>query len=101
MVPNSAITIDIKRLPAEIQQGNVAVMFLTESGLYVGLDSGISYNFTEERFNFPSAQSAAAMYRTQDGMSHYVGVLGSSGAPIANARFGDLVEAEVRRFTES
>jgi hypothetical protein len=56
------------------------------------------YNLTEDRVWFPDAVAAAAMYREQDGIRQYVGVLNSAGGPTSTARLGDYVDAEIRRF---
>ena len=100
LVPGSMIAVDAERLPSDLDTRGAkkAVMFLTGTGLYVGLDSGVCSNLTQGRFNFPSTQSAAVMFREQDGISQYVGTLNSSGTPIGNIRYGDYVDAEIRRF---
>lgn len=74
-----------------------AVLFLTDSGLVAGLDGGNLFNFTETDVIFPEAQSAAAMFRQQDGVNQYVSVLASGGTPADTARIGDYVDAEIRR----
>lgn len=76
----------------------LAVLFLTSGGLCVGLDAGVCKNLTTNRFWFPDAVSANAVYRIQDGISQYIGVVNSGGAPSSSARIGDYVDAEIRRF---
>lgn len=75
-----------------------AVLFMTNSGLVVGLDSGVTRNLTQDRILFPDAQSVAALFRRQDGVNQYIGVVDSGGAPQTAARIGDYVDAEIRRF---
>lgn len=75
-----------------------AVLFMTDSGLFAGLDGGICYNLTQNRVLFPDAASVAAMFRRQDGINQYVGVLDSQGSPASAARIGDYVDVEIRRF---
>lgn len=99
IVARSAVYVDPKRVGQGDQQSKLAVMFLTRAGLYVGFDSGVCLNLTQDKFLFPSSQSAAAMFRQQDGMSQYVGVTNSSGDPSNSARFGDYVDVEIRRFS--
>lgn len=82
-----------------ISQTRPAVVFLTADGLCAGLDSGQCYNLTESQMVFPEAQHAAAMYRQQDGIGQYIAVTSTDGPPASNARFGDYVDAEIRRFT--
>ena len=102
-VSGSSVMVDPHRIGGDAKGDAVrskqAVMFLTNTGLCVGLDSGVCFNLTQGAFNFPSAQSAAVMFREQDGISQYVGTMNSSGTPTGNARFGDYVDVEVRRFT--
>lgn len=102
-VPGSAVAVDPQRVGGDhgdvIARSKQAVMFLTDAGLCVGLDSGVCFNLTHGRFNFPVAKDAAAMFREQDGTSQYVGTVNSSGTPTGNARFGDFVDAEIKRFT--
>lgn len=86
---------DLIRPESSVSRG--AVLFMTESGLCVGLDGGICYNMTQSRVTFPQAERVAAMLRRQDGMAHYVGVTDSQGGPQSNARIGDYVDAEIRR----
>ncbi len=76
-----------------------AVLFLTKSGLCVGLDRGICYNLTQTKVIFPDAASAAALFRRQDGVNQYISVVDSGGTPSSAARMGDYVEAEIRRFS--
>jgi len=102
-VKGSAVTVDPQRVGGDredvIARSKQAVLFLTSAGLCVGLDSGVCFNLTQGRFNFPEAQDATAMFREQDGISQYVSTVNSSGTPTGNARFGDFVDAEIRRFT--
>lgn len=99
LVSGSIVIADPKDLGEQAAGSKAAVFFLTHLGVYAGLDSGVCYALTQEAFIFPTAQSAAAMYRQQDGVGQYVGVMNSSGTPTSNARFGDYVDAEIRRFT--
>lgn len=75
-----------------------AVMFMTTGGLCVGMDGGACYNLTQTRHLFPAAQSGAAMFRKQDGLNQYVGVLNSGGTPVSDARIGDYLDGEIVRF---
>lgn len=73
----------------------VSIMFMTEAGYCTGRDSGEVYNETENKFIFPAATSASAVYRFQDGVHSYLTVLNSAGTPSANTRIGDWVDAEL------
>ena len=75
-----------------------AVLFMTSSGLIAGLDSGVTRNLTQDRMLFPDARSVAALFRRQDGVNQYIGVVDSGGTPQTAARIGDYVDAEIRRF---
>lgn len=88
--------------PAQIgldtdQPMHVSILFLTNVGYCVAQDSGVSYNLSEEKFVFPFAKSAAAMYRFQDGVHQYVATVDSNGSPVANTRIGDYVDATLRK----
>ena len=76
-----------------------AVMFLTQSGLCVGLEKGSVYNLTQDRVLFPAAEQVAAIFRRQDGVNQYIGVVDSGGTPTTTARIGDFVDAEIRRYS--
>lgn len=75
-----------------------AAVFMTEAGICAGFDGGSVYNLTQSRVALPVAQSAAALFRRQDGVNTYVAVTDSGGTPVANVRFGDYVDAEIVRF---
>ena len=101
VVPDSVIAGSM--IPANPQDypdnsSKLAVLFLTSSGLCVGFDAGVCRNLTVNRFWFPDAVSANAVNRVQDGISQYISVVDSGGAPASNARIGDYVDAEIRRF---
>jgi hypothetical protein len=80
-------------------ESKLAVMFLTQSGLCVGLEKGSVYNLTQDRVLFPPAERVAAIFRRQDGVNQYIGVVDSGGTPANTARIGDYVDAEIRRYT--
>ncbi len=75
----------------------ISILFLTARGYCGGQDSGTCYNYTENKFVFPGGATAVSMFRRQDGLNQYLAVLDSEGDPQNSARFGDFVEAEIRR----
>ena len=75
-----------------------AAVFMTDIGIYAGFGGGEAYNLTLGTAVFPAAESAAALFREQAGVNSYVAVTDSAGSPSANARIGDFVDAEIRRF---
>lgn len=75
----------------------VSLMFMTQAGYCLGQDGGQAVNFSEDKFIFPAASRASAMYRFQGGIHQYVAVLNSGGSPATNARIGDHVDATLRR----
>ena len=79
----------------------VALMFMTTGGACVASNGGQAVNLTESKFWFPTAQSAAAMFRRQDGMNQYVASMQSGGDPQNNAAIGDFVEATIIRGAAS
>jgi len=98
VLPGSMITVTAELVRPDRNMSRKAVMFMTESGLCSGLDSGVSYNMTETRMLFPQSREVAAMFRQQDGVNQYVGVTDTGGTPTSKARIGDYVDAEIRRF---
>lgn len=78
----------------------ISISFLTENGFCVGQDSGSATNFTEDKFIFPAAARAAAMYRRQDGMNQYVVVLDSDGGPADTARFSNYLDPDFARAVD-
>lgn len=85
------------------QQGpmpeGMAVVFMTEKGVFAGFDGGTVFDITRARVKFPKAVSAAALYREDSGGTSYVAVTDSDGGPAGNARIGDFADAEIVRFT--
>lgn len=75
-----------------------AVVCLTNDGVLAGFDSGQTFNLTNTRVAFPEGISAAGLYRSDSGANHYVAAVDSAGEPAANARIGDYIDAEIRRF---
>lgn len=73
-----------------------AVIFMTDIGIYAGLDNGRFYSMTPD-FVFPDFVKGAAAFRLQDGIYQYIGAFDSGGTPQDSARFGDFVEADIRR----
>lgn len=77
---------------------DIAVVMMTNEGVIAGFDGGTIYNLTHDRVIFPDGVSAAGLYRQDQGANHYLAAVDSAGAPTANARIGDHIDAEVRRF---
>lgn len=100
VVPGSAVSLPNELVSPKDDRSKNAIVFLTSNGgLYAGQDAGAVYNLTEARFQFPNAQRAAALFRRQDGVNQYIAVADSGGTPASNARIGDYVDAEIRRFS--
>ena len=101
VIPGSAVEI-----PAELAnpaqgpqtQLQVSIAFMTTRGYCVGEDGGHCVNLTEAKFFFPVARSAAAFFRRQDGMNHYIACLDADGSPVNGARIGAYVDPELQRF---
>ena len=73
-----------------------AVVFMSNSGLCAGLDSGSLNNLTQNDVLFPQAMSIVPLFRRQDGVNSYVGVADGGGSTAA--RIGDYVDAQIIRF---
>lgn len=102
-VHGSAVQVPAEQIKPQINQDPLsptknAVMFLTTAGIVAGFDGGVTYNLTQADVLLPSAGQAAAMYRRQDGINQFVAVINSGGDPTDNARIGDYVDVEIRRF---
>lgn len=102
VLPGSMVSVPAELVSPSGEQGKGqsknANLFMTTSGLCVGLDDGVCYNLTQDNVLFPVATSVAPMFRRQDGINQYVGVTDSGGTPGSNTRIGDYVDAEIRRF---
>lgn len=94
-VPNELVHPNAKNAPMPTGE---AVVLMTSEGIHAAFDDGTCYNLTSARVEFPAAQSAAALFRQQDGANTYVAVMDSAGTPANQARIGDYVDAEIRRF---
>lgn len=103
MTPAGMVEHTLTMVPAEalsLQEPVLgqAVMFVSPSGICVGLMSGTCYSLTRSKVEIPAAVRGAAMHRREDGADYYVGTLDSAGTPISAARIGDYVDAEIVRF---
>lgn len=103
VVPRSNVQVPAELIKPQLSQDpqspiKNAVMFLTTSGIVAGFDGGSTYNLTQADVLLPTAQRAAAMFRRQDGINQFVAVTDSGGDPTDNARIGDYVDVEIRRF---
>lgn len=103
VIPRSAVGVPAELITPQLSQDphspvKNGVIFLTQSGVVAGFESGITYNLTQADVIFPAAQQAATMFRRQDGINQFVAVMNSNGDPVDNARIGDYVDAEIRRF---
>lgn len=99
VLERSIVPVDPDVIAAARQaQSKNALICMTGDGIIALMDSGITFNLTQDRFAFPAAAGVAAMYRQQDGMNQVVFVTDSGGAPSSSARIGDYADAEIRRF---
>jgi hypothetical protein len=98
VLPGSLVKAPPDTTLPEQPAARVALMLMTDHGLCACQDGGLVVNITQDRMVFPAATTAAAMFRQQDGINQYVGVLDSAGTPTSTARVGDYVDAEIRRF---
>jgi len=99
--PATALAADVhpNAKSGNVPEGN-AILFMTGEGICAGFDDGQVFNLTRGRMVFPSAVSAAALYRADQGANAYVAVADSAGGPSANARIGDYVDAEIVRASQ-
>jgi hypothetical protein len=78
----------------------VCAAMMTNDGVIAGFDGGSCFNLTSGRIAFPPGVSAAGLFREDQGANHYLAAVDSAGAPTANARFGDWVDAEIIRAVD-
>ena len=79
----------------------VSMMFMSANGACIASNSGQAINVTEAKFFFPTASSAASMFRRQDGMNQYVTTMTNPGAPVNAAAIGDYIEATIIRAADT
>lgn len=96
-VPSELVDPQGRQDLAQVLPGDTAVAFMTTHGLIAGLSGGKIYNLTETRVQFPVAQTGSAVFRQQDGVNSYLGVIDSGGTPAGNMRIGDYVSAALIR----
>lgn len=75
----------------------VSIMFMTTRGVCIGEASGKTTNMTENKYLFPQAVGAAALYRRQDGVNQYIAKLDSGGSPLQTAAIGDYLDVTIIR----
>jgi hypothetical protein len=98
VVPYSAVLgVDPSMVDGKLN-GNSGVMLLSSMGLHLCLDGGTEINITGKSYLFPKADTASAILRSQDGINQVIVSTHGSGSPASAARFGDFVDAEIRRF---
>lgn len=98
VVQGSMITVPADVVRPQQSQSKEAAMAMTSYGVHLLLDGGACYNTTDDRMHFPSAASAAALFRRQDGVNQYIVAADHGGTPTSTARIGDYIDAEIRRF---
>jgi hypothetical protein len=102
VLPGSSVTAPTDLVHPAARNGPVptgdAVLMMTGDGVLACFDGGTSYNLTQDRVILPTGISAAALFRQDLGANSYIAAVDSAGGPSANARIGDYVDAEIRRF---
>lgn len=76
-----------------------AAVFMTSCGIVAGFDNGTCFNLTYGSMIFPAANSAASLFRQDQGANSYIAAVDSAGGPSSTARIGDYVDAEIVRRT--
>lgn len=104
VLPGSDVVVPVNLIHPNAQNQAVptgtSVCFLTNDGICVGLSGGECYNLTQGRVDLPHGVSAAGLFRQDQGVNSYIAAVDSAGAPTANARIGDYVEAELIRAAD-
>lgn len=104
VIPGSCVVVPYSKSLPQARSGPVpegsGPLFMSASGIIVGTNSGNAFNLTQDRTVFPGAVNAAALYREDQGANSYIAVADSAGGPVANARIGDYVDAEIIRASQ-
>jgi len=58
----------------------------------------VCYSLTHGTVELPAAAHGAVLGRQDAGTNFFISTLNSAGGPTSTARFGDYVDAEIRRF---
>jgi hypothetical protein len=98
MVEHTAIAVPAESLSLQEPTTGEVAMFVSSSGICVGLASGVCFSLTRDKVELPQAIGGAALHRREAGADHYIGALDSAGSPSSAARIGDYVHAEIKRF---
>jgi len=99
VLPGSMIPVDSGALPDNMTNNSrAALMYVSDEGIHAALDGGLTINLTQNRVVFPQAIRVNSLFRQQDGVNQFVSVADNAGTPSSNARIGDYVDAEIRRF---
>lgn len=98
-IKGSAQPVPSNLIPDQLQQQTKGgTLIMTQQGLCIGMDGGNFLNLMQTKVIFPEMSSVNSLFRLQDGVNQYVCVADSGGTPASNARIGDYVDAEIRRF---
>ena len=98
-IEGSAQQVPSNLIPDQLMtQTRGGTLIMTKQGLCIGMDGGNFINLMQTKVIFPDVLRANSLFRSQDGANHYVCVADSGGTPASNARIGDYVDAEIRRF---
>ena len=101
VIPGSMVRLPAFEIHPDARSGpygdTPAIAFMTRRGICAAFQDGSILQITQGRVEFPTAQSAAALYREDSGGRSYVAVTDAAGGPAANARIGDYVDAEIVR----
>jgi len=98
MVKHTAVDVPAEMLALDTPTYGRAGMFVSPSGICVGLASGVCYSLTHGTVELPAAAHGAVLGRQDAGTNFFISTLNSAGGPTSTARFGDYVDAEIRRF---
>lgn len=97
-VPGTVVTVPGKEFKSKgVDSQADVVMWTSNTGVYVGFDSGTINNLTEERYSYSVGERGAAMFRRKDGTTQYVSVLKEPSDGKENLAVTDNVVAEVYR----
>lgn len=104
VLPGSGVIVPVELVHPQARNQavptGIAAVMMTNDGVVAGFDNGTCYNLTSGRVLFPAGVTAAGLFRQDQGANHYLAAVDSAGAPSANARIGDYIDAEIIRAVD-
>jgi len=79
-------------------QPGIALMWVSDSGVYAGGGDGKLVNLTEDTWSFSPSEVGSGLLREYNGNIQYIGLLKDNDTSANNAAIGDVATAEIVRY---